>query len=163
VRKITVKLPAKLPYLLMGYKTPSLLNSTDETEAYALEVLAAILDGGDSARLSKHLIRGQQIASSTSAHYDLSTRLPNLLLLEATPADGKTVLELEAALKTEVKALQTELVTAEELQRVKAQVLANNVYQRDSNFYQAMLLGLFETVGLGWKKVNEYVDKVKIK
>ncbi|MGZ4954101.1 MAG: insulinase family protein, partial [Methylobacter sp.] len=30
----------------------------------------------------------------------------------------------------------------------------------DSGFYQAMQLGTLETVGLGWKKVDEYVDKV---
>jgi zinc protease len=39
-------------------------------------------------------------------------------------------------------------------------VLANAVYERDSNFYQAMQLGMLETVGLGWQKADEYVDKV---
>jgi zinc protease len=39
-------------------------------------------------------------------------------------------------------------------------VLANNVYERDSIFFQAMLLGMFETVGLGWQKQDEYVGKV---
>ena len=48
----------------------------------------------------------------------------------------------------------------DELQRIKAQVLANQIYQRDSNFYQAMQLGVFETVGLGWQKVDAYVNKV---
>ena len=56
--------------------------------------------------------------------------------------------------------LQREKVSAEELQRVKAQVLANAVYERDSNFYQAMQLGMTETVGLGWQKVDEYVEKI---
>jgi len=39
-------------------------------------------------------------------------------------------------------------------------VLANTVYQKDSSFYQGMLLGVFETVGLGWQKSDEYVAKV---
>jgi len=160
VRKMTIKLPAKLPYLVLGYKVPSLTNVEQEWEAYALEVLAGVLDGGGSARLSSRLVRGKQLAVSAGAGYNLTSRLPTLFELEATPADGKTVWELESALKNEISELQTDLISPEELQRIKAQVLASAVYERDSNFYQAMQLGTLETVGLGWKKVDEYVDKV---
>lgn len=160
VRKMTVKVSAKLPYILMGYKVPSLKTAQNETDAYALEVLAGVLDGGSSARLTKDLIRGQQIASSVDAGYNLSSRLDDLFILEGTPADGKSVLDLEHALKVQVKNLQTNLVSADELQRIKAQVLANKIYERDSNFYQGMLLGIFETVGLNWQKQEEYVSKV---
>jgi len=160
VRKMTIKLPAKLPYLVLGYKVPSLTNVEQEWEAYALEVLAGVLDGGSSARLSSRLVRGKQLAVSAGAGYNLTSRLPTLFELEATPAEGKTVWELESALKNEISELQTGLISPEELQRIKAQVLASAVYERDSNFYQAMQLGTLETVGLGWKKVDEYVDKV---
>jgi len=160
VRKMTIKLPAKLPYLVLGYKVPSLTNVEQEWEAYALEVLAGVLDGGSSARLSSRLVRGKQLAVSAGAGYNLTSRLPTLFELEATPAEGKTVWELESALKNEISELQTDLISPEELQRIKAQVLASAVYERDSNFYQAMQLGTLETVGLGWKKVDEYVDKV---
>ncbi len=160
VRTITLKLPAKLPYLIMGYKVPVLNTVEDDTEAYALEVLAGILDGGNSARLSKNLVRGQQIAVSASAGYSLISRLDDLFTFSATPVEGKTITELETALKAEIKLLQTDLVSDEELQRIKAQVLASAVYERDSNFYQAMLLGRFETVGIGWQEMNYYVEKV---
>jgi zinc protease len=160
VRKMTVKLPAKLPYLLMGYKVPVLTTAQNEWEAYALEVLAGVLDGGSSARLESGLVRGKQIAVAVGASYSLYSRLPEVLTLEATPAEGKTVWDLENALKEEIAKLQMKLVDNEELQRIKAQVLAKDVYERDSNFYQAMQLGTLETVGLGWKKVDEYVDKV---
>jgi zinc protease len=161
VRKMTVKFPAKLAYLMLGYKVPSLVSlGADNTDAYALEVLASVLDGGSSARLSSRLVRGKQIASGINVQYNLTSRLPDLFSLEGTPAEGKTVLDLEAALKAEIKQLQTTLISQQELQRVKAQVLANAVYERDSNFYQGMLLGIFETVGLGWQKVDDYVNKI---
>ncbi|TXL20043.1 hypothetical protein BMR06_06835 [Methylococcaceae bacterium HT5] len=48
--------------------------------------------------------------------------------------------------------LQREPVSAKELARVKAQVMASSVYEQDSLFYQAMKLGMAETVGLGWQK-----------
>jgi zinc protease len=139
---------------------PSLKTAEKEWEAYALEVLAGVLDGGNSARLASGLVRGKQIAVSAGAGYDLTSRLSDLLTLEATPAEGKTVWDLQSALKDEVVKLQNELVSDEELQRIKAQVLASDIYQRDSMFYQAMQLGMTETVGLGWPTVDEYVRKV---
>ena len=160
VRKMTVKVPAKLPSLVMGYKVPSLKTAINKTDAYALEVLAGVLDGGNSARLSSQLIRGQKIAVAASAGYDLTARLTTLFELEATPADGKTVWDLESALKQQISQLQTQLIDKAQLQRIKAQVLASDIYQRDSNFYQAMQLGHLETVGLGWQMGQEYVNQV---
>jgi len=160
-RRMTVRVPAKLPYLVMGFKTPALRTIGEEDwEAYALEVAAGILDGGNSARLSSRLVRGQQVAASAGAGYDLYSRLSNLFTLEGTPAQGKTLQALEKALGEEIRRLRDEPVSAAELERVKAQVLAHHIYQRDSMFYQAMQLGMTETVGLGWKTVQEYVDKV---
>jgi len=160
VRKTTIKLPAKLPYILMGYKVPVLNSIKDKSEAYALEVLAGILDGGSSARLASRLVRGQQVAVSSGAGYSMMSRLPELFMLDATPAEGQSVFDLEYALKQEIYYLQRELVSEDELQRVKAQVLASSVYELDSNFYQAMQLGMLETVGIGWEKVEAYVEKV---
>lgn len=159
-RRMIVKLPAKLPYLMMGYKTPSLKTTNDEWEAYALEVAAGILDEGNSARLSSHLVRGKQIAASAGAGYGLTDRLSTLFTLEGTPASGHSMQSLEKALREEVSQLQDKLVSDQELDRVKAQVLASHTFQRDSIFYQAMQLGVTETVGLGWKKVDEYTQKV---
>jgi len=160
VRKLTVKVPAKLPSLVLGYKVPSLKTANQEWEAYALEVLAGVLDGGTSARLSRELVRGEQIAVSAGAGYGLASRKSDLFELEATPVEGKSVYELESALKGQIDKLKQELVGAGELQRVKAQVSASAVYERDSNFYQAMQLGMLETAGLGWRKADDYVAKI---
>lgn len=159
-RRMTVKVPAKLPFVVMGYKAPVLKGAKEAWEPYAIEVLAGILDGGSSARLSAHLIRGQQLAASVSAAYDAYSRLPALFMLEGTPVEGKTLQELEKALLEEVRQLQETPVSPDELDRVKAQVLAGKVFERDSIFYQAMQLGIAETVGVGWQVVDQYVDKV---
>jgi zinc protease len=119
VRKMTVKVPAKLPYLVMGYKVPVLKTAQHEWEAYALEVLAGVLDGGSSARLESGLVRGKQIAVSAGASYSLTSRLSEVFTLEATPAEGKNVWDLESALKDEITKLQIKLVDNDELQRIK--------------------------------------------
>lgn len=160
-REVVVKAPAKLPYLLMGYKTPVLHGAKEPWEPYALEVLAGILDGGDSARFARDLVRSAQIASEVDAGYDVGGRLPGLFVLDGTPNEGKSVTDLERALTDQVKALQDQPISESELDRVKAQVIAEDVYDRDSVFYQAMKLGTYETVGLSWRDVDDYVDRIR--
>lgn len=162
IRRITVKAPAELPYLLMGYQAPVLNTLNDETnwEAYALEVLAGVLSSGSSARLSKYLVRDSQIAASAGAGYGMSSRLQDLFMFEGTPAQGHTVAELEAALRAQIKLVQDEKVSDAELARIKAQVVAGEVFQLDSTMGQAMQLGSLETVGLSWRLMDEYLAKI---
>jgi zinc protease len=160
LRQIIVRAPAKVPFLVMGYKVPSLGDADQKWEAYALEVLDGILDGGGSARLTRELVRGSQVAAGAGAEYALHSRRSGLFLFSATPAPGRSVQEVEAGLKKAIHELQTQPVTDKELARVKAQVVADAVYELDSNFYQAMKIGLLETLGLGWRTMDEYVDGV---
>jgi zinc protease len=159
-RRVTVRAPAEVPVLFMGYKTP-VLHTTDEPwRAYALEVLANILDGGDSARLSRELVRGRAIAASAGAGYDLNARHDSLLTLQATPAQGQEIATVEQALREQVERLRREPVSDEELARIKAQVTAAKVYELDSVFYQAMHLGMLETVGLEWQEADRYAERL---
>lgn len=160
-RRITVKVPAKVPYLLMGYKVPVMNTAQDEKEIYALEVLAGVLDGGDSSRLSQRLVRGSEIATSAGAGYDPYARQKSLFLFDGTPREGHTIKELELAIKKQIINIQEELPSLQELDRVKAQVMASSVYEKDSVFYQAMQLGTLETVGVGWQKKDEYLKKIQ--
>ena len=167
LKRVTVKRPAELPYLIMAYKTPTLKTAIEnpdqvaEWETYALEVLSGILDGGNSARFESDLVRGNEVAASINLSYRLVSRLDNVLTIGGVPADGHTIDDLEQAIRTEIEAVQTTPVTEEELARVKAQVIANDIYQRDSIFYRGMILGIFESVGLPWQMADEYVEKVK--
>jgi zinc protease len=160
-RRIHVQLPAKLPYFMMGYAVPSLMNIEDPKEAYALEVLASVLDGGDSARLPRELMRGSEVAASAGAGYDLSSRLRTLFLFDGVPSNGKSVTDLQNAIEVQIARVQNELVAPEELERIKAQVMAAKVFERDSMFYQAMQIGMLETIGLGWPRMDEYLDGVR--
>ncbi len=160
-RRLTVKVPAKLPYLLIGYKVPSLNTIKEDWEPYALEVLAGILSGGDSARLPKELVRGKQMAASVDVSYDIISRQAGLFIFDAIPSAKFTVADVEKALYKQMEKVKIERVTEKELQRVKAQVVAGKVYERDSIFYQAMILGQLETVGLPWTMADEYADKIR--
>ena len=161
-RRIEVNLQAKLPVIIMGYKTPvfNTLAAADSWKAYALEVLAHILDGGDSARLSRDLIRGEEIAAQAGAGYDLIAKNESLFTLEGVPSSGDGLDVIEKALRQQIKNLQRDLVTDDELRRVKAQVTAAKVYERDSIFYQAMQIGQLETVGIDWREGERYAEQI---
>ncbi|HEY4370706.1 MAG TPA: pitrilysin family protein [Burkholderiales bacterium] len=161
IRRINVKAPAELPYLIMGWQVPKLANVEADTDPYALEVLAAILDGYDGARITKDLIRDQRVAHEAGAGYDSTARGPTMFSLEGVPADGKTVNDLEAALRSEVQKVADQGVTEAELKRVKAQVVAAQVYKRDSIFGQAMEIAQYEMAGISHKKIPLILDKLK--
>jgi zinc protease len=120
-----------------------------------------VLDGNESARLNKHLVREQQVASAVGGGYDSFSRGPGLFTLEATPSEGKTVIDVEAALRREIAQLVQEGVSEEELRRVKAQVMASEVYKLDSLFYQAMQIGQMESIGLGHRTIPLMLEKLQ--
>jgi zinc protease len=161
IKRITVKAPAQLPYLIMSYHAPTVRDAEKDSVPYALEILAGILDGNESARLNKSLVREQQIASQVGAGYDSTARGPSMFTLEGTPSEGKTVADLETALREQLSKLIREGVSPEELQRVKAQVTANEVYKRDSVFYQAMQIGQMESIGLTHKAIPIMLRKIQ--
>ncbi len=165
-RRVVVKAPAKLPYLLMGFHAPTLSDAPKTAEQgwepYALEVLAGVLSGNDSARLNQKLVREQKIAIDVSAGYDSTNRgRESLFELDGTPSQGKTVAELEAALFEQVDKIKTSGATPEELNRIKAGVIASEVYKRDSMFGQAMEIGTLETTGYSWKLSKEFIAKIQ--
>ena len=159
-RDIVVKAPAKVPYLMMGYQAASVVDTDKDWEPYALEVLANVLDGGISARMETNLVRKQQVASSIGTSYDAFTPGRELFMFSGVPTQGHDVKDLEKAIKEQVHIVQNEFVTDKELARVKAQVVASKVYEKDSIFYQAMTIGMLETVGLDWTLSEQYADRI---
>jgi len=161
-RRVVVKAPAKLPYLLMGYHVPALTNPDTDWEPYALEVLAGVLSGNPAARLNQRLVRESKLAIDASAGYDLMSRgRQSIFAMDATPSEGKTVADVEAALIEQIENIKKSGVTTEELERVKAGVIAADVYKRDSMFYQGMQIGTIETIGFSWKILEDYPKKLR--
>ncbi|MFN0039774.1 MAG: M16 family metallopeptidase [Burkholderiales bacterium] len=161
IKRIVVKAQAELPYLAMAYRVPVLRDPKNDWEPYALSVLGGVLDGGNAARFERELVRGQRIAHSASSGYDMVNRGPGLFTLEGVPATGKTVSELEQALRAQVRRLIEEGIDEKEMQRVRAQVIAAQVFSQDSVFYQARRIGALETAGLPHTSADLQVAKLR--
>lgn len=161
MKRVVTRAPAKLPYLIMAWPAPKLADPARDWEPYALEVLAGVLDGNASARLPQRLVRERKLATDVGAGYDESARGPVQFMLDATPAEGRSVDEVVAALKAELARIEREGVAEQELQRVKAQVLASQVFQRDSLFYQAMQIGQWVTAGLDYRLLDQRYERIR--
>jgi zinc protease len=108
-----------------------------------------VLDGYSGARLERALTQGEQrLADSVGASNGLMGRGPQFFYLEGVPAKGQTTEALEAALRAQVHKVATEGVTESELQRVKTQWVASEIYKLDSVFNQARELGVAWALGL---------------
>ena len=161
IKRLVVKAPAKLPYMIMGYKVPVLKDPKNDWEPYALTILSEVLDGNAAARLNKTLVRGTQIAISANAGYSAISRGPGTFYIDGTPSEGKTVNELEQSIRTEIDKIVQSGITQEELTRVKAQVVASRTYQLDSTFAQAMQIGRLESVGLSHQDANIILEQLQ--
>lgn len=161
LRQVEVQAPAKLPWLITGYNVPVLKTAKEKWQPYALAVLAAILDNGNSSRLVTDLVRDKQIANSVSAHYELFSYFPSTFNLSGTPTKNHTIDELKIAFAEEIKKLQTQTVSSQELARVKAQVQADQIYQKDSLLDQATEIGALESLGLSWQIGDDFVKNIQ--
>jgi len=159
-RTVNINIPAILPYVYLGYNVPVVNTANEPWEPYALDVLVGILDGGSSARLTKELVRDQALATELGAGYNPFDRLDTLLIFGGIPGKDHTTEELEAALREQVARLQSTPVSTEELQRVKNQVVADEIYARDSLTQQALQIGSLASVGLEPELADKYVDHI---
>lgn len=152
LRRFEFKAPAEQAYVALAFKVPrlaSLQPSPEHDDALALTVLSAVLDGYSGARLERALTQGdQRLADSVGASNGLMGRGPQFFYLEGVPAKGQTTEALEAALRAQVHKVATEGVTESELQRVKTQWVASEIYKLDSVFNQARELGVAWSLGL---------------
>lgn len=146
VRRMDFKAPAEQAYVALAYKVPSLTSvdgaQAGDADALALTVLSAVLDGYTGARLERALMQGDnRVADSAGSYNGLWGRGPQLFMLEGVPAKGKTAAQVELALREQVARIAREGVTEAELNRVKTQWVASQVYKLDSLFNQARELG----------------------
>jgi zinc protease len=161
IKRVTIKAPAENPYVVLAFKVPALRNIETDSDPYALSVLAAVLDGYDNARLTARLVRTDKVANEVGADYSGIARGPVLFLLDGVPAAGTTTQQLEKLLRGEVERIAKDGVSEAELKRVKTQLIAGQIYKRDSVFGQAMEIGVMEMAGLPYTQIDRLIEKLR--
>lgn len=156
-RRFTLKREAQVPFVMLGFRVPNY--SSDDS--YALDILESILSHGKSSRLYQSLVYDQKNSLAVGAEYSLMQTDPSLFYFYALVNPGARVDAVEDALYREITRLQNELPTELELQRAKNQVEAAHVFEQDSNFRRAMLLGQSESIGAGWRRVDQFLERIR--
>ncbi|SMF51917.1 M16 family metallopeptidase [Pseudogulbenkiania subflava] len=149
-RRVSVKAVSPLPSLTLAWQVPR-LEKVDAQRPYALYMLSAILDGQAASRLPRRLVREQRVATEVSADYDMLGRGGALFSLSGVPAQGKALAQLEQALRQEMAHIARDGVSERELERVRLQLQAGRIYEKDSMFAQAMRIGNLESIGFSWR------------
>jgi zinc protease len=156
-RRFLLKREAQVPFVMMGFRVP---NYSSE-DSYALDVLESILSRGKSSRLYQSLVYEQKNSLSVGAEYSLMQTDPGLFYFYSLVNPSVKVETVEVALQHEITRLHNEPPSDEELQRAKNQIEASRTFERDSNFRHAMLLGQAEMVGAGWRRIDQFVERIR--
>ena len=162
VKQVQVKAPADSAQLAMAWKAPRLeLGKLDDPEPYALELLTAVLDGYDNARLNRVLVKQEKVVNDVGVGYDMISRGPELFLISATMAKGKTVDQAQASIRRALDELKQKGILESELKRIKVRILSEQIYKRDSIFGQAMEIGSTGMAGFSWKDIDYMLEKMQ--
>ncbi len=161
-KRARVRAPAQVPLLVIQFQVPTLASVLDggdparSWEPYALELLADLLAGDAGARLRRELVRETAVAAQVRADYELYARLPGLFSIHAVPAPGHDSAALEQRLHAALERVRRDGVSEAELARARTRLTTSRLYRQDSVFYQAMEIGVLESVGLGWRTRERY-------
>jgi zinc protease len=155
-RRVWLRREAQLPVVFAGYPAPNYRSE----DAYALEVLSAVLSGGRTSRLYRRLVYEERLALEAGGDYTRLTLDPDTFTFYVTVLPERTVEDAEQALVAEVERLRTELVSDEELTRARNQLEAGYLFSQDSVFNRSASLARHELLG-GWRLREAYLPGIR--
>ncbi|WP_114690189.1 M16 family metallopeptidase [Polynucleobacter necessarius] len=162
IKQVQVRAPADSAQFAMAWKVPRLQpGKLDDVESYALELLTAVLDGYDNARLNRTLVKQEKVVNDIGVRYDMISRGPQLFLISATMAKGKTVEQAQTSIRKVLEELKQKGILESELKRIKVRILSEQIYKRDSIFGQAMEIGSTEMAEFSWKDIEYMLEKMQ--
>lgn len=141
-------------YIRMGWHVPGM----ESDDRFALYLMARISGGGASSWLWKELVEKEQIAISAGSGY-YSSQFPMLFQIGALTTPGKARIFTEKAKRIIYRFLQGE-VTQEELDKAKQQIIANDIYGKETSEDYANYLGHYAMLG-NIADADKFVDKIR--
>lgn len=150
------------PYVSRSYLAPERDPGAQE-KAAALTILAEILGGGTTSFLAEKMQFDTQVATYTAAYYRGSSLDDTTFNFIVVPAEGVTLQQAEDALDAALADFAETGVDAEQLDRIKLQIRASQIYARDdadsvaNRYGQALAMGMTVQDVQDWPNVLEAV------
>ena len=150
----------KVPVLLRFYRVPSYTEARPG-EAEALEMLAQLMGGDATSTFYRELVVKRKLASEAGASYDGYTRDDAEFSVYALPRPGVRMDVLEQAMDAIIKSYAIAPPGAADMDRGKTQLVADAVYQRDSQYELASAYGQALAIGLTAQDVEDWPERIR--
>jgi zinc protease len=155
------------PYVSRSYLAPE-RDPGEQAKAAALTILAEILGGGTTSFLAEKLQFDSQLATYTGAFYRGTSLDDTTFDLVVVPAAGVTLEQAEDAMDQALATFMEEGIDPEQLERIKYQLRASQIYARDdadavgNRYGRALSIGLTVEDVQNWPKVLDAVTGEQI-
>ncbi|UCG43639.1 MAG: insulinase family protein [candidate division WOR-3 bacterium] len=155
-RRLVVRDEVQEPAVRIGWHNAGIR----DPDAFAGDVAAGILAHGRSSRLYRLLVTENRLATQVSgANY--FSRDPGLFSLYIRPVSEEAIPEIERIVDQEVARLRTELVAGRELEKVRNQVLADQIFDKDDISDLAYYLAMYHITQGTWRGFERYAERVR--
>lgn len=123
------------------------MNSKDKELCFPLILLSYLLADADTSRMYQRLVVEEQVASGVGSYYEELTLGPSVFVLSAVPSQTTSLDTLEQKMDEQIRRIQTDGVTEEELTRAKNTLAAQTIYAREDLKTLAYLYGQMAATG----------------
>jgi zinc protease len=130
-------------------------------ESPALDVLAQLMGSGANSYLYRSLVIDRQLAVSAGAGYQGTALDPTQFQISVSPKPGVEFSEVEKAIDAVIADLAQNPVRAEDLERVKTQLIAEAIYAQDNQATLARWYGGALTSGLSIDDIRIWPDRIR--
>src|SRR5712672_2592140 len=130
-------------------------------ESPALDVLAQLMGGGSNSYLYRALVVDRPLAVSAGAGYQGTSLDATQFMISAAPKPGVEFAQVEQVIDEVIADLGQNTVRAEDLERVKTQLIAEAIYAQDNQATLARWYGGALTTGLSIDDIRSWPDRIR--
>src|SRR5258708_25016464 len=160
-RTVTLSDPrVEQPSVKRYYLVPSAATAA-AGESPALDVLAQLMGGGSNSYLYRALVVDRPLAVSADAGYQGTSLDPTQFMISASPKPGVEFAQVEQVIDSVISDVGQNPVRAEDLERVKTQLIAEAIYAQDNQATLARWYGGALTTGLSIDDLRSWPDRIR--
>jgi zinc protease len=130
-------------------------------ESPALDVLAQLMGGGSNSYLYRALVVDRPLAVSAGAGYQGTSLDPSQFSISVGPKPGVEFSQIEQVIDSVISDVCQNPIRAEDLERVKTQLIAEAIYAQDNQATLARWYGGALTTGLSIADIRSWPDRIR--
>jgi zinc protease len=160
-RTVTLADPqVEQPSMKRSYLVPSAATAAPE-ETAALDVLAQLMGAGSNSYLYRALVVDRPLAVNAGASYQGTSLDPTQFSISVSPRSGVEFAQVEQAVDGVIADIAQNPVRAEDLERVKTQLIAEAIYAQDSQATLARWYGGALATGLSLEDIRSWPERIR--